>query len=266
MNILKYYFLYDTLYIQVIVIKYFKRKGNKMKNKNFKQTDLSTLRLLLDFSKFSNNETVRMAYNILCLDVKGKAAYITKAVQHYDEAKGTSLQKMLFDIKQIDFIRRQYDICNVEALKELLSVKRSSTVYNSLLKKTPVENEPRKMLCGFSKDDKEAVKIHERLFKLSVNDRINLISQAVVRYVYDGYDPRAKAILAYTLLKNLIDEYQNSSGETKNIIANDVFAFMSISSDVQPIFKASINISSLSKEILALFIDEEEIKSYLGGQ
>lgn len=232
-----------------------------MKN-NFKQTDLRSLRLLLDFGKFRNNEVVNLAFNILCQNTKGKAAYITKAINHYDEVKEASLQKMLFDIKQIDFIKRQYDICDVEALKELLSIKKGSASYNSLLKRIPENKEPAKMLCGFSKDDQKAVEMHERLFKLPVNDRINLISQAVVRYVYDGYDPRAKAILAYTLLKNLIDEYQKASEEIKSVIVNDVFAIMTISSEIQPIFKASVNINSLSKEILALFIDEEEIKEF----
>lgn len=238
----------------------------KKNTKEEKTQDYGSLRMLLDFGKFKNSETVKFAYNILCLNSKGKAGYIKKAIKHYDQVKENSpLNRLLFDIKIIDYIKKQYNVLESDSLGEILNIDKDSKPYKMLEKRIPNQKEPTNMLCGFCKDDKDAVEMHQRLMAMNVNDRVNLISQAVCRYVYDGFDPKARAILAFKFLKMLIDEYQSADEERKQNILHDVCIIMSFSSEIKPLKKTDIDVKSLSKDIITLFVDEDEIEDFFGG-
>lgn len=230
-----------------------------MKDYSYKQTEVKTLRILLDFEKFKNNADVDKAFNILQLKEKKKAQYILNAIRYYETLADpfSPMRKICFDLQCIDFIKTRYNLKTEEDISNLLEC--SPDEYRKITAKIPEHKTPAKMLCGFTIGDKEAEEMHKRLFTLPVNDRIFLITSAVLAYVYDGYDPRAKAILAYRFLQTLIDTYRK---ENKSILVSNLYQMMRISTKIQSNAPKK-ETSDISRELLSLFVDEDEIEYFL---
>lgn len=195
-----------------------------------------SLRLLLSFDKFSGNKEVVKAYNFLNINDKGKAMLITDAILYYDslKVKDSAFDRAISDMRSLKCIKHIYSIECRDDLKKLLEQKPESKAYKYICRSIGTNKSPAKMLCGFSKDSDKSTKMHNRLFNLPVNERINLISAAVNKYVEDNKVPYFTEKLAFRFLRDVIDCYQMHP-EKQEIILNDLYILMAKTKEIESI-------------------------------
>ena len=183
--------------------------------------NVNTLRLTVSFEKLSSIDVVREAFYILGTKEKKKASYIYNAIVEHDKSamKNIALQKAISRCRIAGLLKETYPLDTLEDVKNLLSMEIESTDFNILCNSIPVEQEPRRMLCGFTIGNPETEDMHKRLFNLSVNERVMLISNAVVEYALKGFDKEMDKIMATKFLRDTIVEYNHS--ENKDAVANN---------------------------------------------
>ena len=183
--------------------------------------NVKTLRLSVNFGKLSLLDIVDEAYYILSTKEKKKASYVLKAIMHYDESEGKnkSLQRTLQRIRVAGVAKKLFEINTEEDARRLLSLSTDSREYKALVRSIPEYTTPTSVLFGFKIGDVLSEQLHTRLFNMSVNERIMLISNAVVEYVLDGLDPELDKIFATKFLVNSINEYNDSPN--KDIVLNN---------------------------------------------
>ena len=183
--------------------------------------NVNTLRLTISFEKLDSIDVVKEAYYILQTLEKKKAAYIYKAIVEYDKNsnKNKELLKAVSRCRVAGLLKDMYHLDTIDDVKDLLSISLDSNDFMQICNSIPKEQKLRRMLCGFTIGNPETEKLHTRLFDMSVNERVMLISNAVVEYVLSGFDKNMDNIMAIKFLKNSIIEYNNS--ENKDAVANN---------------------------------------------
>lgn len=199
-----------------------------MSRKKYEYTSIetvNTLRLPVNFDKLKLIDVVDEAFYILSTKKKKKAAYIVKAIEHYDDnqMESNEIKKSIQRFRISRRAKELFNIQNEEDAKRILSLSKDSAEYISLRNRIPEKTDPAKMLLGFKIEDEKFEATHKRLFDLSANERILLISNAVVEYVLDGCDPEMEDVFATKFILSVIDEYQRSE-EKKSVIDNFMLA------------------------------------------
>ena len=117
--------------------------------KSYKQLDLPTLRLPVDFEKLKWDDDVILAYNVLINKGKKKSEYTEKAVKHYKSVMtNRTVRNAITNIQNMKNLMSKYSVENEEQLVDLLE----NTDIARLSKEIPEIKTPRKMLLGFNLD------------------------------------------------------------------------------------------------------------------
>lgn len=169
----------------------------------------NTLGLVLDFERLSSIEMVRDTYNILATKGRGKSRYITSAIEYYDATSWQS--RMLHETLDLLNIsataKKAYGLKSDKAIRELLSIDLNSDKFKEIESKIPSQLPAMKMLCGFRMDDPRLAAMHERLFNMSMNERLELVTDAVMVYVMSGEDPETSEIMMHRFVRDSIIQY-----------------------------------------------------------
>lgn len=189
-----------------------------MPRKKYEQKNIenvNTLRLAVDFGKLYPSAIVDEAFYVLSTKKKKKASYITKAIEHYKKSNhsNASIRRALQRLNTAKKAKSLFNIDSEEKAIELLSTPIDSPAFQAISSSIPEHKSPTKMLLGFKIDDEQAIQTHAELYKMSANERILTISNAVVNYVLDGLDPEMDQIFATKFLLAAIKEYQSSKNK-----------------------------------------------------
>ena len=172
---------------------------------------VQTLCLPVDFGKLKPNQLCEDAYAILSAKERGKARYVTEAVFWY-ELKCTRSTWVRRSVQRQGIARtaaRLYGITTEQAAKNLFAMTPESAVYKAISDSIPPRDEARKMLLGFNTEDDEHVKLYKRLREMTVNERVQYISDVVFSHVCSGRDMKMKEMLASRYLLSMADMYGN---------------------------------------------------------
>lgn len=183
--------------------------------------NVNTLRLTISFEKLDSIDVVKEAFYILQTKEKKKAAYICNAIAEYDKStnQNKALLKAVSRCRVASILKTLYPLETLEDAEKLLFVSLDSNEFKIICNAIPSEQRLKRMLCGFTIGNPETEKMHERLFNLSVNERVMLISNAVVEYALNGFDEKMDKIMAIKFLKDSIIEYHHS--EDKDVVLNN---------------------------------------------
>ena len=189
----------------------------------YKQVEgVNSLRLAVNFEKVNTLPKVIEAYNLLQIKEKSKAKLIADAIEFY-EANLHRNQQMMMAMLRLRAINKACEIFNIstdEDIIGLLETDPNSERFKEIEKHVPKFKEPKKMLLGFSESDPKMVALHKRLFDMSVNKRIILISDSVVAYSQCGKDEELLELQAYRYVRDKIIEYNAYPQLRSRIVVN----------------------------------------------
>ena len=183
---------------------------------------VNTLRLVLDFSRLGYLDVVCDAYSLLSTKGKTKARTIAKAIEYYEANlyKNQRISRAMAILDIASKAKERYNLKTDAELIDLLSVDLDSDRFRSINIRIPPSLQPRKMLCGFTYYDPKMEALHKRLFSLSMNERIMLVSNAITAYAVAAMDPEWEDMLIHKFIRDAIVQYQKYPMKRKQHIAN----------------------------------------------
>lgn len=188
--------------------------------------DTDTLRLIIDYRKFTDIDDCILAFNLLNR-VTEKSKYICESINYYEHiAEKDILRELDFYLEAAKFIANYYSLIDRTSVEMLLSIPDESATYKNLMYRRIDFVTPKNFTLGFSKSSRELSIMHSRLYSMPVNDRILLISNAVNAYVKDKQDSGAFMQLSYSFLYEVIRAYRAS--ENKEKIVDELCKLMNI--------------------------------------
>lgn len=225
--------------------------------KHYKQINLNTLRLPMDFQKLKWEDNVIFAYNVLQGKNKKKAEYVKKAMLYYEKIiHNSSAHSAINNIQNMKIVVDRYSI---ETADDLESILRSIDV-TALEAELPVMGTPRKMLLGFNRKEDDSIRIFNELFDMTVTARVLRVAKAVTAYAKDGFDEEWKEHLATKFLLDAANEYQNG---TDRFFKDNIIALLEACKKIkEPTAKLDTVIESaprVTKDIALLFTSEENV-------
>lgn len=187
-----------------------------------------SLTLPVNFLKLNTLEMVIEAYNYLLLKGRRKTTFIMDAIDYYDSLPPRNPHIAAFNDRRriAQEAKETYSLETKADIKKLLAVSPKTKKYATICSLAPDYEVPKKMLCGFRIGDPRAEDMHKRLCSLQVQDRIMLISKAVVAYVLDGNDEDLETVNIHRFVKDYITEYRNT--KDKNTVIENMALMMGI--------------------------------------
>lgn len=189
----------------------------------YKQVEgVNSLRLAVNFEKVNTLPNVIEAYNLLQTKEKSKAKLIADAIEFYEENLHRNQQMMLamLRLKAIKKACEIFKISTDEDIVDLLETDPDSERFKEIEKHVPKFKEPKRMLLGFSEGDPKMAALHKRLFDMSVNERIMLISNSVIAYSLCGKDEELLELQAYRYVRDKVVEYNAYPELRSSLIVN----------------------------------------------
>ncbi len=196
-----------------------------MARKKYDYSDVdgvNTLRLVLDFSRLSYLEVVRDAYDLLATKERNKARTIAKAIEYYEANlyKNQRINRAMAILNIAAQAKERYNLKTDTEIMDLLSIDLDSNRFRDINIRIPPSLQPKRMLCGFTSYDPKMEALHKRLFGLSMNERVMLVSNAITAYAVAAMDPEWEDMLIHKFIRDAIVQYQKYPMKRKQHIAN----------------------------------------------